>query len=70
MFRIVWAVSGYLARYAVEAGARCPEAAAMATTAPYLASVDADAAGVLRFRAFAHCGVSIKLHAGVPAATA
>jgi len=35
----------------------------MPATAPYLATVAADADGVVRFRAYAHCGVAIALMA-------
>ena len=51
--------------YAVHAGADCAAAHAVALgyhgTGAFTAPVNADAEGVVRFHAFAHCGVSITL---------
>jgi hypothetical protein len=47
--------------YVVRASADCAEAQAMRASAPLAATVPSDSHGKLRFRAFAHCGVSVSL---------
>lgn len=49
------------ATYVVDAAADCAEARAMSVSAELHASVATDTAGVLKFKAFAHCGISITL---------
>ena len=49
------------AGFVVDAAADCAEARAMSVSAELHASVATDTAGVLKFKAFAHCGISITL---------